>query len=366
MKNKVLICLSGGIDSSLSALLLKELGYDLIAATFRVYDSTHENCIEELKGCCSLENINEAKQFAESLGIQHYILDYRDYFKHTVIQDFIQNYLQAKTPNPCVICNAKIKWGKVIEFAKTVGCDYVATGHYANVFKENSRYILAKGKDEHKDQSYFLWMLNQEVLSKTIFPLGLYTKEQVKEQAKARGLTQLVKKKESQEICFIPNNDYRSFLKKETNNKLSPFKEGNFITKGGKIVGQHQGIAFYTIGQRKGLGIALGEPYYVKEILLDTNEIVLSRYEELKAKYFVINNINWVALSEATDGTEFEVKVRYRSKAIKAKVYNIDSNLIKVEPQENVYAVTPGQSAVFYNEEKVLFGGIIDRVFTYD
>lgn len=366
MRKKVLVCLSGGIDSSLSAILLKEQGYDLVAATFRVYDSIQEGCLEKLKGCCSIESIAEAKHFAKSLGIEHYILDYREYFKQTVIQNFISDYFKGRTPNPCVLCNAEIKWGKVLDFAQSIGCDYIATGHYANVFFDNNRYILSKGKDTLKDQSYFLWMLTQENLSKTIFPLGKYTKEQVKQLAKAKNLNKLLIKKESQEICFIPNNNYREFLKNEIQNKQYTIETGNFITSEGKIVGKHKGIAFYTIGQRKGLGVALGEPYYVKEIRVQTNEIVLSKYEHLKARFFIVNKLNFISLAEVIDGTEVEVKVRYRTKAIKAKVYNVDINVVKVVPEENVYAVTPGQSAVFYNGNIVLFGGIIDKVYCND
>jgi len=364
MRKRVLVCLSGGIDSSLSVILLKEEGYEVVAATFRVYDSIQEGCLKKLRGCCSIESIAQAKYFAESFGIQHYILDYREYFKKTVINDFISNYLRGRTPNPCVLCNAEIKWGKVLDFAESIGCNYIATGHYANVFISNNRYILVKGKDLLKDQSYFLWMLTQEKLSKTIFPLGQYTKEQIKQLAKAKNLNNLLIQKESQEICFIPNNDYREFLRKEIQDNKSLNKPGYFITTEGKIVGIHKGIAFYTIGQRKGLGVALGEPYYVKEIKVDSNEIVLAKYEKLKAKYFFVNKINFIAIDKIIDGEEIEVKVRYRTNAIKAKVYNVDKHTVKVVPIEAIYAVTPGQSAVFYKNEIVLFGGIIDKVYT--
>ncbi len=359
-KPKVLLCLSGGIDSSLSALLLREQGYDVIAATFRVYDSIQEGCLEKMKGCCSIESIAEAKYFAESNGIEHVILDYREYFRETVIQNFIQQYLSAKTPNPCVLCNAEIKWGKVLWYAESRGCDYVATGHYARVIHEEGRYALARGVDILKDQSYFLWMLNQKQLAKTLFPLGSYTKQQVKEMASQRGLVRLVEKRESQEICFIPNNDYREFIEREA--KDIKQISGNFVTTDGKIVGQHKGIAFYTIGQRKGLGVAMGEPYYVKEIRVDRNEIVLARYEDLKVKEFTVSNVVWGWWDMVKSERVVEVKIRYRTQPVKVQLKQVDEHTVKVLPLQDVYAVTPGQSAVFYEDDKVLMGGIIEAM----
>jgi tRNA-specific 2-thiouridylase len=360
-KDSVLLCLSGGIDSSLSAILLKEAGYKVIAVTFRVYDSISNACLEKLKGCCSIESIAEAKYFAEKNNIEHYILDYRDYFKETVIKNFISEYIQGRTPNPCVLCNYEIKWGQIYSFAKELKCDYIATGHYARVNFDGKRYLLLKGKDKLKDQSYFLWKLSQENLSRTIFPLGNYTKEEVKKIAIEKGLNFLAKKKESQEICFIPNNDYRDFLKRNSDVDLN--KKGNIITSDGKIVGTHNGISFYTIGQRKGLGIALGKPYYVKEIRPETNEIVVAPYEELKNKYYLVNNINWISIPNINEEIIAEVKVRYRTKPVKSKICKISENKIKVIPLEEVYAVTPGQSAVFYDDDKVLFGGVITQAF---
>lgn len=359
MSTKVLVCISGGIDSSLSTLLLKEQGYALVAATFRVYDSIQQSCLDKMKGCCNIETIAEAKYFAEQQGLEHHILDYRDYFSTSVIHNFVEEYLSGRTPNPCVNCNSEIKWGKVLEFAKSIGCDYVATGHYARVYSKNNRFALAKGKDSLKDQTYFLWKLNQDQLSKTIFPLGELTKEQVRKMAAERGFTKLAEKRESQEICFVPNNDYRLFLSENVPEINKIQKKGNFITTEGKIVGQHNGIAFYTIGQRKGLGVALGEPFYIVDIRKESNEIVLGRYEELKKKSFVVTQLNMVALAYFNEGMELTVKIRYRTKEIKAKVYSKSENTVEVVPLENVYAVTPGQSAVFYSGDEVLAGGII-------
>lgn len=359
MSTKVLVCISGGIDSSLSTLLLKEQGYEVVAATFRVYDSIQESCMDKMKGCCSIETIAEAKYFAEKQGIEHHILDYRDYFEKTVIQNFISEYMQGHTPNPCVQCNAHIKWGKVLEFADSIHCQFIATGHYARVNDKNNRFALAKGRDEHKDQSYFLWMLTQQQLSRTIFPLGELTKDQVKQMALQRGYVKLAEKRESQEICFVPNNDYRDFLNHHTEQTKQEIRKGNFVTADGKIVGQHNGIAFYTIGQRKGLGVALGEPYYIVEIRKETNEIVLGKYEQLETKSFNVGHLNMISIPEFIDGMEVQVKVRYRTPAIKAKVFILNEKTVRLEAIDKIYAVTPGQSAVFYNNDEVLAGGII-------
>ncbi len=356
---KVLVSLSGGIDSSLSCILLKEQGYKVVAATFRVYDSIQQGCLEKMKGCCSIESIAEARNFAINNGMEHHILDYRDFFKQTVINNFIGEYTHARTPNPCVLCNYEIKWGKVLQFAQSIGCHYIATGHYARVYSKNNRMILARSIDQQKDQTYFLWMLTQQHLSKTLFPLGNFTKQQVRELALQKGFKELFKKKESQEICFIPDGDYRRFLKSQPSSHNALSKEGNFVSTNGEVLGKHKGIAHYTIGQRKGLGIALGAPHYVKEIRYETNEIVLSTYEDLVTKEFLIERPNFVSIADFDDGLIVDAKVRYRTPPVKVRLYHQPNNTIRVVPQEKVYAVTPGQSAVFYLNDEVLLGGII-------
>ncbi len=359
MSTKVLSCLSGGIDSSMATILLKEQGYDVITATFRVYDSISEHCTEKMKGCCNIESIAEARYFAKEHGFEHYLLDYRDFFEQTVIRDFVHQYINAKTPNPCVCCNYYIKWGKVLEFAQSMNCDYMATGHYAQIKKENNRYVLFKGYDKQKDQSYFLWMLTQEQLSKTLFPLGKMTKNDVRKMAAEKGFNQLTEKHESQEICFVPNNDYRKFIQQHAEYGPEKLPKGNFVTADGTIVGKHKGIENYTIGQRKGLGIALGEPYYILKIKKETNEIVLGKYDELKQNIFCVRDMNWIGASTFYLHQPVWVKIRYRTKPVHATVVMINDNLCNVFTEEPLYAITPGQSAVFYDEDDVLAGGII-------
>ncbi len=355
---KVLICLSGGIDSSLAALFLKEEGYEVIGVTFRTWDYISEGCWEKQKGCCSIDSIMEAKQFAEKIGIPHHILDLREHFNNTVISEFISEYMAGRTPNPCVRCNAETKWGEVINLANKLECDFVSTGHYAQVRFENERYILSKGVDETKDQSYFLWMLTQENLSRTIFPLGNWKKTDIKKQAAQRGLVKLVEKRESQEICFIPNNNYRDFLKDRMPNIDKEIGSGNFISTDGKILGQHKGFPYYTIGQRKGLGIALGEPRFVVEIRPKSNEIVLGNYNELLSKKLNVSNINLIKYSQINKNQKVQLKIRYKAPAIDA-ILVPEKKSIAVIASEPLFAVAPGQSAVFYENNDVVGGGKI-------
>lgn len=357
-KIKVLVCLSGGIDSSLAAMFLKEQGYEVIGVTFRTWDYISESCLEKQKGCCSIESIVEAKNFAEKIGIPHHVLDLRKHFEKTVIKEFVSEYMAGRTPNPCVRCNAEIKWGEVITLANELNCGFVSTGHYAQVRKENNRFVLSSGADETKDQSYFLWMLTQENLSRTIFPLGNWKKSDIKKKAAERGLVKLAEKRESQEICFIPKNDYREFLKEQVPDLDQKVGKGNFISSEGKVLGQHKGFPYYTIGQRKGLGIALGEPRFVFEIRPETNEIVLGKYSDLEKNEWYINRLNLIKYAQIDDGMEIDVKIRFRSAPVKATIYHKNDSY-KLVTREPVYAVTPGQSAVLYEGNDVVGGGII-------
>jgi tRNA-specific 2-thiouridylase len=357
-KGKVLVCLSGGIDSSLAALILKEEGYEIHGVTFRTWDYVSESCWEKQKGCCSIESIVEAKQFAEKIGITHQVLDLRSHFEKTVINEFVSEYLAGRTPNPCVRCNAETKWGEVVNLANELGCQYVSTGHYARVRNENNRYILSAGLDESKDQSYFLWMLTQDNLARTLFPLGNRKKTDIKKEAAERGLVKLAEKRESQEICFIPKNDYREFLKERVPDLDEKIGPGNFISNDGKILGKHKGFPYYTIGQRKGLGIALGEPRFVLEIRPKTNEIVLGDYSELEKKSILIKNLNLIKYSAIDTELEVDLKIRFRSAPVKATILHQNESYSLVT-NHSLYAVTPGQSAVFYEGSDVVGGGII-------
>lgn len=263
---KVLIAMSGGIDSTVAAMLLQEQGYDLVGVTYRTFDSISKGCMEKEKGCCSVDSLFEAKRMAQDLGFEHHILDIRQEFKDTVITNFIDEYLRGRTPNPCVVCNSTIKWGKIIETADELGCQYVSTGHYARIGHQNGRWYLRKGADESKDQTYFLWTLTQENLARTIFPLGELTKPEVRRIALEHGYEKLSQKVESQEICFIPENDYRAFLAEHVENYTEKYGPGDFTDTQGNKLGTHKGYPNYTIGQRKGLGIALGQPMFVVAI----------------------------------------------------------------------------------------------------
>jgi len=357
-KVKVLVCLSGGIDSSLAALFLKEDGCEVIGVTFRTWDYISEGCWEKQKGCCSIDSIMEAKQFAEKTGISHHVLDLREHFNKTVIKEFVSEYLAGRTPNPCVRCNAVTKWGDVITLADKLECKFIATGHYAQVRRENNRYILCRGADETKDQTYFLWMLTQQNLARTIFPLGKWKKTDIKKQATEKGMANLVNKRESQEICFIPKNDYRKFLKEQIPDIDDKIGCGNFISTDGKILGRHKGFPYYTIGQRKGLGIALGEPRFVVEIRPKANEIVLGSYDNLIGHSLKIHQVNLIKYSKIKPNQQVQLKIRYKTPPVAATILQ-EQNCFYVKTNEPLYAIAPGQSAVFYEGSDVVGGGII-------
>jgi len=358
-KNTVAVAMSGGIDSSITALLLQQKGFQLTGITLRLWDYLSEGCEEKETGCCSLEAIMEAREFCKKIGIQHHIVDTRDFFKSTVVQDFINEYLQGRTPNPCVFCNPVIKWGKIIEKADEIGCEYVATGHYAKVKNENGRWFLSRAFDDTKDQTYVLWKLSQEQLKRTLFPLGELRKAEIKQLAEEKGFERLARKKESQEVCFIPDNDYRGFLKKRVPDLESKVEGGAFVDKGGKILGKHRGYPFYTIGQRKGLEIALGKPAFVLHIDPSTNRITLGEREDLLARTMVVGS--WIGQKYAALplNVKFNVKIRYNTPPVECHCVREESGRLNVAFHEPISAVTPGQSAVFYENDDVVGGAII-------
>ncbi len=355
---KVLVAMSGGVDSSVAAFLLCEQGYDVAGITLKVWDYVSYGCKEKEKGCCSLDAINDAKEVARKLGIEHHIVDCCREFEQSVISDFIDEYLKGHTPNPCVVCNPLIKWKALTDKADELKCGYISTGHYARVREGNGRYILMSGADEKKDQSYVLWRLTQEHLSKTIFPLGGLVKKDIRSIACNIGFSRLSEKRESQEICFIPDDDYRAFLCSRIKGLDEKYAGGPFVSVDGKVLGTHKGFPFYTIGQRKGLGIALGKPAYVKEIHVSTNTIVLGFEEDLYSDEMYVERYNGVKYPAISDGMKAVVKIRYNNKGELCTLFN-EEERIKVKFHNKVSAVTPGQSAVFYEGNDVVGGGVI-------
>lgn len=352
------MAMSGGIDSTVAAMLLLEQGYELVGVTYRTFDNISRGCMEKEKGCCSVDSLFEAKRMADELGFEHHILDIRQQFKDTVITDFISEYLKGRTPNPCVICNSTIKWGKLIETADDLGCQYIATGHYARIGQENGRYFLKKGVDGSKDQTYFLWTLTQENLARTIFPLGELTKPEVRKIALSHGHEKLSQKGESQEICFIPDNDYRIFLAAHVENYEEKYGPGFFVDTAGKKLGTHKGFPNYTIGQRKGLGIALGQPMFVVAIHPEDNTVVLGTKDELQGKTFYADKINLMKYAQIPEGLQVTAKIRYRNQGAPANLFH-EGDSLRVVFLEGIDSITPGQSAVFYENDDVVGGGII-------
>jgi len=355
---KVLVAMSGGIDSSMAALLLKKAGYDLVGITMKTWDYESSKVTSKETGCCSLDSINDARIVAVKLGFPHYVLDIREEFTDKIINNFVEEYLAGRTPNPCVLCNTHIKWDALLKRADMIGCDYIATGHYANIRFENGRYVLSRGRDANKDQTYVLWGLTQDVLARTIFPLSEYTKQEVREMAKKEGFDYLAKKSESYDICFIPDNDYRKFLNNRIPELPEKIGEGNFIYHG-QIVGRHKGYPYYTIGQRRGLEVALGHPVYVKEIIPENNEIILGDKEELAQQIIKVRNYNIIKYDRLPDNFQALVKIRYKDPGKMATLQVVDKDYIEIVFHEPVYAVAPGQSAVFYEGDDLVGGGFI-------
>ena len=348
--------MSGGIDSTVSAMLLMEQGYEIIGCTFRSYDGKAHGVVE--KKCCAETTILAAQQLAKKLGFEHHVVDFRDLFHCHVVQNFVTEYLSGRTPNPCVMCNSHIKWGEMMRMADQLQCDHIATGHYAQIRECDGHLYLANAADIQKDQTYFLWMLTEENIRRTIFPLGGLTKSEVREIARQHGYESLAQKAESQEICFVTDDDYRSFLRANVPEYNERVREGNYINQHGQVLGKHMGFVNYTIGQRKGLGIALGHPAYVTHIDADTNRITLGTNEDMYASHLCFQIKT--PLRPFRSDKPLTAKIRYRTTPVEAQL-QVDNQQKTGEVcfSSPVWGITPGQSIVIYQDGLVIGGGII-------
>lgn len=360
----VVVAMSGGVDSSVAAALLHEQGYRVVGITLNLWDYHASGGNVNLEsGCCSIDTMADARAVCHKLGVPHYVSDFREIFERSVQQNFIDEYFTGRTPNPCVRCNTFVKWGALLQQTEDIGASFLATGHYGRTrFNAiTKRWELMRAVDEQKDQSYALWGVRQEALARTIFPLGELTKPEVREIARRLDL-KTAEKKESQEICFIPDNDYRRYLRERAPETVAEIGAGDFVDVEGNRVGAHQGFPFYTVGQRKGLGLALGRPIFITAIDADTNTIIVGDDENLRHSDFIASSVNWGALHCPSEGTAVSCKIRYRDPGTPAILLEAEPHHVRVHFDSPQRAITPGQSAVFYAGDVVVGGGVIERV----
>lgn len=348
-KKTVVVGMSGGVDSSVAAYLLKEQGYNVIGVTMQIWQ-------EEENGCCGLSAIEDARRVAYDLEIPHYVMNFRNEFKENVVAYFIDEYLHGRTPNPCIACNRYVKWESLLMRSREIGADYIATGHYARIDRlSNGRYSLKCSKTLAKDQTYALYNLTQEQLKHTLMPVGEYTKEEIRGIAERINL-QVANKPDSQDICFVPDGDYAGFIEKTLDTELPT---GNFVTIDGKILGPHKGITHYTVGQRKGLGLALGYPAFVIEIRPDTNEVVIGTNEDSLSNYVRANQLNFMSIEDLEGEMRVWAKIRYNHKGAWCTIQKTGDREALCTFEEKQRAITPGQAVVFYDGDYVLGGGTI-------
>jgi len=359
-RKRVVVAMSGGVDSSVAAAFLKEQGYDVIGVTMNLFSLPKEYCrSENMKSCCGWKATEDAHSVAISLGISHYVVDFRKSFEKSVIADFCEEYAQGCTPNPCIRCNQYIKFDVLLKKMKAFEADCLSTGHHARIEYDarKKRYLLKKGKDRKKDQSYFLHLMTQKQLSRTLMPVGDFTKQEVRKKAQEFGLP-VAQRPESQEICFVPDNDYAGFLQ---NRIPEAFRPGPIVDSENRTLARHKGILHYTIGQRRGMGISAPHPLYVLSILSDKNTIVVGPEEKLYGKTLLASHVNLISQAKITKPLEVKARIRYKHSEAKALITPLDSDKALVEFERPQRAITPGQSVVFYDGDGVVGGGIIVR-----
>ena len=364
-KGRVLVAMSGGVDSSVAAVMLHQQGYEVIGITMKTWDyhrSGGKNGKET--GCCTVESMNDARAIAVHRGFKHFIVDIRDEFGTWVIDRFIEDYMSGRTPNPCVLCNTHIKWAALLRRADQLDCEFIATGHYANVRHENGRYVISKGLDHGKDQSYALWGVRQEHLERAIFPVGSYRKSEIRAFAEKEGLLSVANKPDSYEICFIPDDNYRRFIQEQVDDYDERIGEGVFVDKFGKIVGTHAGYPNFTIGQRRGLHLPMGEPMYVTSINPETNEVMVGVKEDLIQTTLTAAEMNLVKVESLPEGEEVPIvgKIRYNDAGAEGTILATGQDEFKVHFPAGREAITPGQAVVCYDGDDVLAGGWIRKV----
>ena len=355
-KKKVVVGMSGGVDSSVAAWLLKEEGYEVIGVTMQIWQEEDREVQEENGGCCGLSAVDDARRVADDVGIPYYVMNFRGEFKVLVIDYFISESLHGRTPNPCIACNRHVKWEALLKRSLSIGADYIATGHYAQVVcLPDGRYTLKRSVTDAKDQTYALYNLTQRQLSHTLMPVGAYTKDEIREMAGKLSL-RVANKPDSQEICFVPDDDYAGFIEQNTNEIIRP---GNFVTADGEVVGRHKGITHYTVGQRKGLGLSLGRPVFVLEIRPDTNEVVVGSNEDTFACELKADRLNFMSIPDLDGEMEVMAKIRYNHRGASCIVKRTGADEVTCTFPEPVRAVTPGQAVVFYDGDYVVGGGTI-------
>lgn len=356
MKKTVTVGMSGGVDSSVAAYLLKEQGYDVIGITMQIWEDELPIQQEENSGCCGFQAVNDARRVASNLGIPYYVMNFKQEFQTHVVDYFINDYIEGRTPNPCIACNRYVKWEALLQRSMAMGSDYIATGHYARVKQlPNGRYTIQNSVTALKDQTYALYNLTQEQLSHTLMPIGDYSKDQIREIASEIGLV-VANKPDSQDICFLPDHDYASFIEKKTG---ITFPVGNFVDLNGNILGQHKGIIHYTIGQRKGLGLSMGTPVFVVDIDTERNEVVIGSNKDTCTDRLLAKKLNFMSISSLEGDMRVIGKIRYSHKGAPCTIHMINEDTLECIFDEPQRAITPGQSVVFYENDYVVGGGII-------